>query len=49
MALFIVSTKDGWVDIMHKGIDAVGVDMEVGFCDSFWSRYYLKILFNFVF
>ena len=26
--LFIVSTKDGWVDVMYNGIDAVGVDMQ---------------------
>ena len=26
--LFILSTKDGWVDEMYKGIDAVGVDMQ---------------------
>jgi len=24
-----VSTKDGWVDIMRRGIDARGVDLEV--------------------
>ena len=29
MALFVVSTKDGWVDIMRRGIDARGVDLEV--------------------
>ncbi len=26
--LFIISTKDGWVDQMHNGIDAVDVDMQ---------------------
>lgn len=38
MALFVVSTKDGWVDIMRRGIDAKGVNLEVilPFC-SFWS------------
>ena len=29
MALFVVSTKDGWVDIMRRGTDAVGVDKQV--------------------
>ena len=29
MSLFVVSTKDGWVDIMQRGIDARGVDMQV--------------------
>lgn len=29
MLLFVVSTKDGWVDIMRRGIDARGVDLDV--------------------
>ena len=29
MTLFVVSTKDGWMDIMRRGIDARGVDLEV--------------------
>ena len=28
LTLFIVSTADGWVDIMYEGIDAVGVDQQ---------------------
>lgn len=28
MALFVLSSKDGWVQIMYTGIDAVGVDMQ---------------------
>lgn len=28
MALFVLSSKDGWVNIMYTGIDAVGVDMQ---------------------
>ncbi|XP_066934051.1 voltage-dependent T-type calcium channel subunit alpha-1H-like isoform X1 [Clytia hemisphaerica] len=27
MTLFVVSTKDGWIDIMRRGIDARGVDL----------------------
>jgi len=26
--LFIIATRDGWVDAMYDGIDAVGVDMQ---------------------
>ena len=29
LTLFVFSTKDGWVKLMHNGIDAVGVDKEV--------------------
>ena len=30
LTLFVFSTKDGWVTIMYDGIDAVGVDKQVG-------------------
>lgn len=29
MSLFVLSSRDGWVDIMYTGIDAVGVDQQV--------------------
>lgn len=29
MALFVLSSKDGWVNIMYTGLDAVGVDKQV--------------------
>ncbi|CAM1312536.1 CACNA1G (predicted) [Pycnogonum litorale] len=28
MALFVLSSKDGWVNIMYNGLDAVGVDQQ---------------------
>jgi len=28
MALFVLSSKDGWVNIMYTGLDAVGVDQQ---------------------
>ncbi|KAG9510109.1 Voltage-dependent T-type calcium channel subunit alpha-1I, partial [Fragariocoptes setiger] len=28
MALFVLSSKDGWVNIMYTGLDAVGVDLQ---------------------
>jgi voltage-dependent calcium channel T type alpha-1G len=28
LALFVISSKDGWVNIMYTGIDAVGVDKQ---------------------
>ncbi|CAG7727553.1 unnamed protein product [Allacma fusca] len=28
MALFVLSSKDGWVGIMYSGLDAVGVDIQ---------------------
>jgi len=30
MALFVLASKDGWVNIMYTGLDAVGVDQQVG-------------------
>lgn len=30
MALFVLASKDGWVSIMYQGLDAVGVDQQVG-------------------
>lgn len=29
MTLFVLASKDGWVNIMYNGLDAVGVDMQV--------------------
>ena len=29
MSLFVLASKDGWVDIMYDGLDAVGVDKQV--------------------
>ena len=28
MSLFVLSSKDGWVDIMYHGLDAVGIDRQ---------------------
>lgn len=30
MSLFVLSSRDGWVNIMYTGLDAVGVDQQVG-------------------
>lgn len=30
MSLFVLSSKDGWVNIMYQGLDAVGLDQQVG-------------------
>ena len=35
MSLFVLASKDGWVDIMYDGLDAVGVDQQVG---PGWAR-----------
>lgn len=32
MSLFVLSCKDGWVNIMYDGLDAVGEDKQVGGC-----------------
>ena len=48
MSLFVVSTKDGWVDLMRRGVDARGIDLEVGFnisalCKSIYVYIYIYI------
>lgn len=38
MSLFVLSSRDGWVNIMYTGLDAVGVDQQVSlriFCREF--------------
>ena len=32
MSLFVLASKDGWVQIMYTGLDAVGVDQQVEMC-----------------
>ena len=32
MSLFVLASKDGWVDIMYNGLDAVAVDAQVSEC-----------------
>lgn len=31
LTLFVFSSKDGWVDILYTGLDAVGVDQQVDY------------------
>jgi hypothetical protein len=40
MALFVLASKDGWVQIMYTGLDAVGVDQQVSlsFADCLSSQ-----------
>uniref|UniRef100_H3CN28 Voltage-dependent T-type calcium channel subunit alpha n=1 Tax=Tetraodon nigroviridis TaxID=99883 RepID=H3CN28_TETNG len=54
MSLFVLASKDGWVDIMYDGLDAVGVDQQpmtnvVSFLQIYWFRglvifYFFEIL-----
>lgn len=34
MSLFVLSSKDGWVNIMYDGLDAVGIDQQVRWFES---------------
>jgi len=34
MSLFVLASKDGWVNIMYTGLDAVGVDQQVSLLRS---------------
>ena len=40
MSLFVLSSKDGWVDIMYHGLDAVGIDMQVGYFITFFLLFH---------
>lgn len=35
MALFVMYSKDGWVNIMYDGLDAVGVDQQVFLMETY--------------
>lgn len=37
MSLFVLASKDGWVDIMYDGLDAVGVDQQVRALAELWE------------
>lgn len=38
MALFVLASKDGWVNIMYTGLDAVGVDLQVAQLHYFYVK-----------
>nr|XP_022916967.1 voltage-dependent T-type calcium channel subunit alpha-1G-like isoform X2 [Onthophagus taurus] len=40
MSLFVLSSRDGWVNIMYSGLDAVGVDQEPQTNYSEWRLLY---------
>lgn len=42
MSLFVLSSRDGWVNIMYTGLDAVGVDQQV---TPFRSISYLSVIY----
>ncbi|KFU93432.1 Voltage-dependent T-type calcium channel subunit alpha-1G, partial [Chaetura pelagica] len=45
MSLFVLASKDGWVDIMYDGLDAVGVDQQPVMNYNPWMLLYF-ISFN---
>ena len=47
ISLFVFSTRDGWVEIMHNGIDAVGIDKQVQHLFYCLLKVHLKIQFDF--
>uniref|UniRef100_A0A8L0DRS1 Ion transport domain-containing protein n=1 Tax=Oncorhynchus mykiss TaxID=8022 RepID=A0A8L0DRS1_ONCMY len=40
MSLFVLASKDGWVNIMYHGLDAVGVDQQPVINNSPWMLLY---------
>ncbi|XP_072230270.1 voltage-dependent T-type calcium channel subunit alpha-1G isoform X3 [Leuresthes tenuis] len=40
MSLFVLASKDGWVDIMYDGLDAVGVDQQPKMNHNPWMLLY---------
>jgi len=48
MALFVLASKDGWVQIMYTGLDAVGVDQQVIYSILYYiiQSYIFEQLFN---
>jgi len=45
MALFVLASKDGWVNIMYTGLDAVGVDMQVVRLMCFMFLYSINVIY----
>lgn len=43
MSLFVLSSRDGWVNIMYTGLDAVGEDQQVN--EIFITSSFLKRFF----
>lgn len=37
MSLFVLASKDGWVNIMYNGLDAVAVDQQVRVATHSWA------------
>ncbi|XP_037620430.1 voltage-dependent T-type calcium channel subunit alpha-1I-like isoform X2 [Sebastes umbrosus] len=40
MSLFVLASKDGWVNIMYHGLDAVGIDQQPSINNSPWMLLY---------
>ncbi|XP_039223859.1 voltage-dependent T-type calcium channel subunit alpha-1H isoform X2 [Crotalus tigris] len=40
MSLFVLSSKDGWVNIMYDGLDAVGIDQQPSRNHNLWMLLY---------
>ncbi|KAJ8283607.1 hypothetical protein COCON_G00024570 [Conger conger] len=40
MSLFVLASKDGWVDIMYHGLDAVGIDQQPSINNNPWMLLY---------
>lgn len=45
MSLFVLASKDGWVNIMYHGLDAVGVDQQVPEYKLLWFYEEKNLLF----
>ena len=41
VTLFVLATRDGWVTVMHYGVDAVGVDSQVNIVVYYYSILYI--------
>lgn len=46
MSLFVLSSRDGWVNIMYTGLDAVGVDQQVRQNCIVWDMEFAFISFS---
>lgn len=42
LSLLIISTTEGWVEISHSGVDAVGIDKNPKFENEFgWAYFFM--------
>jgi hypothetical protein len=44
--MFQMSTTEGWIDVMNRGIDSVGIDMQpIVEYNTYWAIFFMVFIF----